>query len=134
MYFPKHDKADFGEIRKDPKCAYFDRTNYIADLEYFRSKALLFLRPRRFGKSLTLSMLAYFHGVEHKEDYDFLFGVGISCFFFLFPLAFFINSFHSIAFRALRLITLDEKKYKILSKLIRRARALLHLSYLPTSG
>ncbi|KAG0131609.1 hypothetical protein HOY82DRAFT_539353 [Tuber indicum] len=31
--------------------------------------AILFLRPRWFGKSLTLSMLEHFHGVQHSSQY-----------------------------------------------------------------
>ncbi|KAF8532779.1 AAA-ATPase-like domain-containing protein, partial [Trichophaea hybrida] len=48
--------------------AYFDRTRYITTIDSC-DDVLLFLRPRRFGKSITLSMLHYFHGVEHKKHY-----------------------------------------------------------------
>ena len=34
----------------------------------------LVCRPGRFGKSLTLSMLQYFHGFEHRARYEELFG------------------------------------------------------------
>jgi hypothetical protein len=34
---------------------------------------LFFLRPRRFGKSLFLSMLEYYYGIDHKEKFDSLF-------------------------------------------------------------
>ena len=73
--FPQHGCKDFSSLRSDPELAYFDRTNYISVLESFKDLVLLFLRPRRFGKSLTLSMLAHFHGVEHKAYYDKLFKV-----------------------------------------------------------
>ncbi len=54
---------------------YVDRTNYIALLETtIQSKFLFFLRPRRFGKSLFISTLEYYYGLEHKEKFDFLFG------------------------------------------------------------
>ena len=72
--FPVNDKGDFCMFRSDPRHAYFDRTKYIYVIETIIQDVLLFLRPRRFGKSLTLSMLAYFHGVEHKENYDALQG------------------------------------------------------------
>ena len=73
--FPSNDRPDFGELRLDPEFAYFDRTDFISALESFDEDVLLFLRPRRFGKSLTLSMLAHFHGVQYKELYDELFQV-----------------------------------------------------------
>ena len=73
--FPVNDKSDFGQIRADSELAYFDRTNYLSVLGTFKENVLLFLRPRRFGKSLTLSMLAHFHGVEYKDRYDELFQV-----------------------------------------------------------
>ncbi|MBK6682476.1 MAG: AAA family ATPase [Ignavibacteriales bacterium] len=33
-----------------------------------------FLRPRRFGKSLFLSTLHYYYGIEHKNSFQELFG------------------------------------------------------------
>jgi hypothetical protein len=48
--------------------AYFDRTRYISilnDLDTF----ILFCRPRRFGKSLTISMLEHFHGLQYADDH-----------------------------------------------------------------
>ncbi|KAF9160312.1 hypothetical protein DFQ26_005673 [Actinomortierella ambigua] len=42
-------------------------------LESFGERALVFLRPRRSGKSLALSILAHFHGREHLPDYKSLF-------------------------------------------------------------
>ncbi|KAF8541779.1 hypothetical protein BDD12DRAFT_828009 [Trichophaea hybrida] len=57
----------------DPGIPFFDRTGYITAIESFPSRALLFLRPPRFGKSYTLSMLQCFHGLEYKKDYAKLF-------------------------------------------------------------
>jgi hypothetical protein len=71
--FPVNDKGDFAKIRSNPAFAYFDRTRYITILDSYPEDVLLFLRPRRFGKSLTVSMLAHFHGVEHKYRYEKLF-------------------------------------------------------------
>ncbi|RUP49085.1 hypothetical protein BC936DRAFT_143319 [Jimgerdemannia flammicorona] len=42
-------------------------TKYIPALDFFVESALLFLRPRRFGKSLTLSMLAHFMGCSTRR-------------------------------------------------------------------
>jgi hypothetical protein len=77
-HFPVNAMSDFSQLRTEPEYAYFDRTRYISILGSFGDKVLLFLRPRRFGKSLTLSMLAHFHGVEHKDRYNELFQVRIS--------------------------------------------------------
>ncbi|KAG0065493.1 hypothetical protein BGZ89_008264, partial [Linnemannia elongata] len=71
--FPLNDKRSFEAIRTNPQYAYFDRTGYISVLESFLESVLLFLRPRRFGKSLFLSTLAHFHGVEHKQNHKELF-------------------------------------------------------------
>lgn len=51
---------------------YCDRTDRIPLLE--RSDSQLFIRPRRFGKSLLLSMLENYYDVAKKEIFDRLFG------------------------------------------------------------
>ncbi|WP_186441591.1 AAA family ATPase [Desulfamplus magnetovallimortis] len=51
---------------------YCDRTSRIAILE--TNDIQLFLRPRRFGKSLLLSMLENYYDVAKKELFDKLFG------------------------------------------------------------
>lgn len=50
---------NFEEIRTDG-FYYIDKTEMIQDLLIKRSKVNLFTRPRRFGKSLNMSMLKYF--------------------------------------------------------------------------
>ena len=66
--------SNFRKIREFPGLAYFDKTSYIPVIA--RGPAVqLFCRPRRFGKSLTISMLRYFHGVEFRNQYDQLFKV-----------------------------------------------------------
>lgn len=52
---------------------YQDRTALIPALEE-TGKQLLFLRPRRFGKSLLLSMLEYYYDVRQAEAFESLFG------------------------------------------------------------
>lgn len=52
---------------------YVDKTHFIKTLEDYNHKVLFFLRPRRFGKSLFLSMLEYYYGFDHKEKFDSLF-------------------------------------------------------------
>ena len=53
--------ADFAILRE---CGYYyvDKTQYIPLLE--RYKAPVFLRPRRFGKSLFISTLAYYYDIN----------------------------------------------------------------------
>ena len=51
---------------------YCDRTGYIPLLE--QGRYLLFLRPRRFGKSLLLSMLANYYDVAKADRFDTMFG------------------------------------------------------------
>lgn len=53
---------------------YQDRTNYIRELEEDASKFLFFLRPRRFGKSLFITMLHYYYGLEYQNKFEKLFG------------------------------------------------------------
>nr|VFJ49371.1 MAG: PD-(D/E)XK nuclease superfamily protein [Candidatus Kentron sp. DK] len=52
---------------------YADRTGHVATLEDAGDQ-LLFLRPRRFGKSLVLSMLENYYDVVRAEDFEALFG------------------------------------------------------------
>jgi len=63
---------DFGKIRHN---AYFyqDRTHLIPQLEA-AGEQLLFLRPRRFGKSLLISMLEHYYDVNKAGQFEALFG------------------------------------------------------------
>ncbi|RMG74764.1 MAG: AAA family ATPase, partial [Bacteroidetes bacterium] len=64
--------SNFARLRRD---GYFyqDRTGYIPVLESLGEPYLIFLRPRRFGKSLWLSTLAHYYGREHAGDFKWLF-------------------------------------------------------------
>jgi hypothetical protein len=53
---------------------YQDRTQYIPKLENYGGKYQIYLRPRRFGKSLTTSMLACYYDVQNKDEFQTLFG------------------------------------------------------------
>ncbi len=66
-------QADFKTLRTDNKL-YIDRTSFIETMENESNTNLIFVRPRRFGKSLWLSILQYYYGVEHKDKFDALFG------------------------------------------------------------
>lgn len=52
---------------------YIDRTDRIAHLEAV-GKTLLFLRPRRYGKSLLLSTLENYYDIAKADEFDRLFG------------------------------------------------------------
>ncbi len=70
MRFP-YGICDFKKIIEN-KLFYCDRTDRIPLLE--RGDYLLFLRPRRFGKSLLLSMLANYYDVAQKDTFESIFG------------------------------------------------------------
>ena len=52
---------------------YQDRTAFIHELET-APKFLYYLRPRRFGKSLFVSMLRHYYGLEFQPQFNELFG------------------------------------------------------------
>jgi hypothetical protein len=54
--------------------AYIDRTAYIEKIEQTSEPYIFFLRPRRFGKSLLVSTLWYYYGLEFAEKFSTLFG------------------------------------------------------------
>ncbi len=53
---------------------YVDKTRFIPLLEEQNSPAIFFLRPRRFGKSLLLSVLDHYYGMQYADDFNRLFG------------------------------------------------------------
>jgi hypothetical protein len=53
---------------------YLDRTYYLEKMEQMDTRYHFFLRPRRFGKSLAVSVMEYYYGKQHKADFDLLFG------------------------------------------------------------
>ncbi len=52
---------------------YQDRTDRISLLEK-AGRQLIFIRPRRFGKSLLLSMLEHYYDVNQANQFEALFG------------------------------------------------------------
>ena len=52
---------------------YFDKTKLIEELLVNRAEVTLFTRPRRFGKTLNMSMLKYFFDVRNREENKALF-------------------------------------------------------------
>ena len=58
---------NFKEIINN-NCYYVDKTKFIADVLQDASNVKLFTRPRRFGKTLNMSMLKYFFDVRESEE------------------------------------------------------------------
>ena len=58
---------DFKELIQD-EYYYVDKTLLIDEMLMNKSKVTLFTRPRRFGKTLNMSMLRYFFDVKDKEE------------------------------------------------------------------
>ena len=55
------------------ECLFVDNTSYIRTLE--TCKTPVFLRPKRFGKSIVCSMLAHYYDVNLRDRFDELFGM-----------------------------------------------------------
>ena len=59
-------------IRRDDYY-YVDKTAFIPLIER-SDRFFFFMRPRRFGKSLTLNMLQHYYDVNARDKFDALFG------------------------------------------------------------
>ncbi|MDW8297678.1 MAG: AAA family ATPase, partial [Raineya sp.] len=53
---------------------YVDKTSYLELLEKRKEKFVSYLRPRRFGKSLFVSLLEHYYDINRKADFQKLFG------------------------------------------------------------
>ena len=53
--------------------AYVDKTRFIRSLEDNPAPYVFFLRPRRFGKSLFVSLLNYYYDINERENFSALF-------------------------------------------------------------
>ena len=58
---------DFKKIR-ETDCYYIDKTKLIEDLLIDKTEVKLFCRPRRFGKTLSMSTLRYFFDIKNREE------------------------------------------------------------------
>ena len=65
-------ESDFKKIIKE-NYLFVDKSRYIEKLEEDASYQF-FIRPRRFGKSLFLSMLSNYYDINNKEEFQELFG------------------------------------------------------------
>ena len=64
--------SDFLSVRKDD-LYYIDKTMYLEKLES-QPRTLIFIRPRRFGKSLFISMMQAYYDKAMEGRFDELFG------------------------------------------------------------
>lgn len=62
--------SDFRTIRKE-NYLFIDKTQYIQKLE--TERIVMYVRPRRFGKSLFTSMLDNYYAIDKKEEFEDLF-------------------------------------------------------------
>ncbi len=69
-------QQDFGDIRRE-NLFYVDKTDFIREWWENRDCVTLITRPRRFGKTLTMSMLEYFFSVKHAKDREIFEGLEI---------------------------------------------------------
>jgi len=65
-------QADYKNI-KEENFYYIDKTRYIEKLENLNERFLIFLRPRRFGKSLFIAMLEAYYDKNYKDDFEMMF-------------------------------------------------------------
>ena len=63
---------NFVDVRND-NCYYVDKTRFIEKVED-ANKFFFFIRPRRFGKSLTLSMLRHYYDINAADKFEQLYG------------------------------------------------------------
>ncbi|MDY4851321.1 MAG: AAA family ATPase, partial [Prevotella sp.] len=63
---------NFVAVRED-NCYYVDKTRFIEKVER-ANRYFFFNRPRRFGKSLTLSMLHHYYDINQADKFESLYG------------------------------------------------------------
>ena len=68
--------SDFKKMRVQD-FYYIDKTMYIKDIIDNKSEVLLVTRPRRFGKTLNMSMLKYFFDIKQKDSEELFEGLKI---------------------------------------------------------
>jgi hypothetical protein len=64
--------SDF-KLLKTEDYFFVDKTKYIETLENYSSKYLMFLRPRRFGKSLFIAILEAYYDTYFKDEFEVIF-------------------------------------------------------------
>jgi len=64
--------SDFKRLKTE-NFYFIDKTNYIEKIENYPSSYLMFLRPRRFGKSLLIAILEAYYDIYFKDEFDDIF-------------------------------------------------------------
>ena len=67
---------DFGKLIES-NCLYVDKTNFIREWWESRDEVTLIARPRRFGKTLNMSMLEQFLSVDYADKGEIFEGLSI---------------------------------------------------------
>ena len=63
--------SDFNDFSRE-NLYYVDKTRFIRVIEK-KGKYIVFNRPRRFGKSLFLSIMEYYYDIHYKDQFDAIF-------------------------------------------------------------
>ena len=69
-------ESDFKSLRRRDNY-YIDKTMYIKDIIDNESRVILVTRPRRFGKTLNMSMLKYYFDCKQKDNEELFKGLKI---------------------------------------------------------
>ena len=64
--------SNYEELVRD-NCIYVDKTMYIEKLEKLSDKRIMFLRPRKFGKTLFTSTIENYYDIAKESKFDSLF-------------------------------------------------------------
>ena len=64
--------SDFKRLKTE-NFYFVDKTHYIEKLENFPSSFMMFLRPRRFGKSLFVAILEAYYDIYFKDEFEAIF-------------------------------------------------------------
>ena len=69
-FLPLPDNPDCYEDLKGANCYFVDKTEYLKTIFTSSTKVLLFTRPRRFGKTLLMTMFESFLRVNPEKPFD----------------------------------------------------------------
>jgi len=66
-------ESNFKKVKINNEYLYIDKTDYIEKLEKSNESFNIFLRPRRFGKSLFISTLYYYYDENAYDEFETIF-------------------------------------------------------------
>lgn len=69
-------QQDFADIRRE-NLFYIDKTHFIKEWWDSKDSVTLITRPRRFGKTLTISMVEHFFSIKYAGENDIFTGLSI---------------------------------------------------------